>query len=513
MQPKLPRQLSDASKLQKRLKTKPETYWQRRGERMALGLFREMVHRVPAYKDFLAKYEFNPRSVKTIEDFKRVPLIDKDNYLRQYPREALCWDGKFADQRWVVSTTSGSTGEPFYFPRTDLQDEYYALTAELYLRENFQIQHKRTLYIDAFAMGAWIGGLFTYEAVKRVAARGYNLSIITPGINKAEVINSVRKLGPDFDQVIIGCYPPIMKDIIDLGLEEGLDWGKCNLGIVFSAEGFSEEFRDYIVKFAKLPNQYTSTLNHYGTVDLGTMSHETPLSIMVRQQAVQDSELFEGIFGDVTKQPTLTQYLPEMFYFEQVDNGVVCSSYAGIPLVRYDLKDHGGVLTFEDVENVYYKRGHNLRTELKTHGLAHTAWNLPFVYVYERSDFSVTFSGAQIYPEEVRRALLRGGLEHKVSGKFTMVAGYDKSANNYLEINIELKNGVQASQALVAEVTKAIVQALLKENSEYRVLYGEYKTALDPKVKLWPKSDPLYFDGIGKQKWVQKASAKSTPVA
>jgi phenylacetate-CoA ligase len=342
--PRLPRQLQNAQKLQKRLKTKSEGYWMGRGERMALDLFHDMAVRVPAYKDFLAKNHFDPRQVRSIKDFSRIPLIDKDNYLRKYPREALCWDGKFADQRWVISTTSGSTGEPFYFPRTDLQDEFYALTAELYLRENFDIQHKKTLYIDAFAMGAWIGGLFTYEAVKRVAAKGYELSIITPGVNKAEVINSVRKLGSDFDQVIIGCYPPIMKDIIDLGIEEGLSWKKYNLGIVFSAEGFSEEFRDYIAKYAKLTNIYTSTLNHYGTVDLGTMSHETPAAILVRRQAVRDTGLYEGIFGETSKQPTFTQFVPEMFYFEEVNGGVVCSSKSGLPLVRYDLKDRGGVV-------------------------------------------------------------------------------------------------------------------------------------------------------------------------
>jgi len=505
MRTKPSRQLSNVSKLQKQLKSKGETYWVKRGEDMALKLFHDMADHVPAYKDFLEKNEFDPHRVRSIQDFKNVPLINKDNYLRKYPREALCWNGKFADQRWVISTTSGSTGEPFYFPRTDLQDEYYAITAELYLRENFQIQNRKTLYIDAFAMGAWIGGVFTYEAVKRVAAKGYNLSIITPGINKAEVISSVRKLGPDFDQVIIGCYPPIMKDIIDLGVTEGLDWKQYNLGIVFSAEGFSEEFRDYIVKYAKLPNVYTSSLNHYGTVDLGTMSHETPMSILVRRQALEDRQLFDGIFGKVTKQPTFTQFLPEMFYFEQVESGVVCSNYAGIPLVRYDLKDHGGVVTLEHVKQAYNARGRDLYKELQSHGIAHSVWNLPFAFVYERSDFSVTFSGAQIYPEEIRRALLIHNLEQKVSGKFTMMSAYDHNAKNYLEINVELKEGIQGSQNLRAEVVKAIVDGLLKENSEYRVLYGEYKSALNPRVKLWPKNHPSYFNGAGKQKWVQKA--------
>ncbi|MEK7499487.1 MAG: hypothetical protein AAB649_02680, partial [Patescibacteria group bacterium] len=338
-----------------------------------------------------------------MKEFKSVPTVDKDNYLRKYKREELCWDGKFASERWVVSTTSGSTGEPFYFPRTDLQDEYYALTAELYLRENFNIQDKKTLYIDAFAMGAWIGGLFTYEAIKRVADKGYALSIITPGINKAEVINSVKKLGSDFDQVIIGCYPPIMKDIIDLGNEQGLDWSDYSLGIVFSAEGFSEQFRDYVAKHGKLGSIYTSTLNHYGTVDLGTMSHETPTTILVRRQAVKDRQLYLEIFGKTHKQPTLTQYVPEMFYFEEDEGRVICTSHSGIPLVRYDLKDNGGIITLKELDKIYKKQGNNLDDELNKANIEDTKWNLPMVYLYERSDFSVTFSGAQIYPEEVRR--------------------------------------------------------------------------------------------------------------
>ncbi|MEO8785046.1 MAG: hypothetical protein ABI221_01860 [Candidatus Saccharimonadales bacterium] len=502
--PQLPPKLRDAKKLQKALKAKPERYWIERGEKMALKLFHDMSVRVPAYKDFLSKNGVNPRSIRGIDDFKSIPTINKDNYLRQYSRQDLCWDGKFAERSWVISTTSGSTGEPFYFPRTNLQDDYYALTAELYLRENFQIQHKKTLYIDAFAMGAWIGGLFTYEAIKRVADKGYALSIITPGINKSEVISSVKKLGRDFDQVIIGCYPPIMRDIIDLGIDEGLDWADYNLGIVHSAEGFSEEFRDYIIDHAKLDNPYTTNVNHYGTVDLGTMSHETPLSIFVRRQAVHDHKLFKALFGDINKQPTLTQFLPEMFYFEQENDSVICSSYGGLPLVRYDLKDHGGVTTLKKIEHEYKQVGRDLAAEWKEAHIGQTVWNLPFVYLYERSDFSVTFSGAQIYPEEIKRALLDKSIRDRVTSKLTMIAGYDAEAQNYLEVHVELRNGIEASRELTDLVTKLIVQSLLKENSEYRVLYGEYGAKLHPRVSLWSHGHELHFGGRGKQKWVKK---------
>lgn len=500
----LPKYLRHADKLQNSLKTKSERHWTKRGEQMALQLFRDMAERVPAYKDFLALNKFDPRQVKTIKDFEKIPVVDKDNYLRKYERKDLCWDGEFDNKRWVISTTSGSTGEPFYFPRTDLQDEYYALTAELYLRENFQIQNKSTLYIDAFAMGAWIGGLFTYEAVKQVAEKGYKLSIITPGINKAEVLNSVRQLGKNFDQVIIGCYPPILKDIIDLGLEDGIDWSDYNLGVVFSAEGFTEQFRDYIVKHAKLANPYTSTLNHYGTVDLGTMSHETPLSILVRRQAVASPQIFKSLFPNSYKQPTFTQYIPEMFYFEEIDGNVICSSNSGIPLVRYDLKDRGGVMSIKQIEKAFRKTNKNVAKEVDKAGITGKTWNLPFVYLFERADFSVTFLAAQIYPEEIRQALLDENVYDKVTGKITLEVSQNKKMESKLVVHVELRRGLERNIQLNRAIKRAVTSSLLGTNTEYASSYKSVGRKAHPQIILWPNTHPLHFSGQGKQRWVKK---------
>lgn len=506
--PSLPKELRDVPKLQKLLKTKPESYWQKRGEVMALRLFHDMAEHVPAYKDFLQQQNVDPQKIRTISDFKSVPTIDKDNYLRAYPLDALCWDGQLASQRWVISSTSGSTGEPFYFPRTDLQDEVYALTAELYLRENFQIHEKSTLYIDAFAMGPWIGGLFTYEAVHQVAQKGYAISLTTTGINKAEVINNVRRLGDQFDQVIIGCYPPMLRDIIDLGESEGLDWARYNLGIVFSAEGFSEAFRDYIAEHGKLSNILTSTLNHYGSVDIGTMSHETPLAIMARRQAIDDPKLFGQLFSEANKQPTFTQFLPELFYFEADEKRVICSSYAGLPLVRYDLKDNGGVLSLAEVKAAYHQTGKNLNHELETAGIAETVWNLPFVYLYERSDFSVVLVGGVIYPGQVHKALFSSPLPASLTGKFTLEVSYDNDLSSQLVVHIELKSRVEAKPKLAEQIQKAIVDTLLRENTEYASNYAQYGEKISPVIKLYPYGDAEHFSGQGKQKWVKKTDPK-----
>lgn len=501
----LPNGLNNPVEVQQHLKTKPESYWIKRGETRALYLFHQMAKRVPAYKDFLKKNKVYPDKMKTVKDFNSVPTIDKNNYLRSYPRKMLCWDGEFKDESWVISTTSGSTGHPFYFPRQDDQDLQYALAAELFLRSNFDIDKKSTLFIVGFPMGAWIGGLFTYQALKHLVKRGnYKLSIITPGINKLEILKAVKNLGRDFDQVIIGSYGPFLKDTLDDGLNHGLDWKKYNLGFIFAAEGFNETFRDYVIKKAGLKNPYKDTLNIYGTVDLGTMSHETPLSVLIRRMAVEDQKIYQMVFSQISKLPTLTQFIPELFYFEDINGNLICSSFSGIPLVRYDLKDHGGVFTLEEIIKKFSNYGIDLYKKARGAQIAQTIWNLPFVHVYERSDFSVSFFAFQIYPETIRKALQEKTLETKVTGKFTMMVKYNKQSNQFLEINVELKAGVRESDVLKNTVRELIVKRLLKENSEYRKTSEEYPDRTIPKIVLWSYEDPTYFKSGTKQKWVKK---------
>lgn len=501
----LPGGLKDPVTVLKKAHSKPEAIWSSRGEAMALRLFHEMSVRVPAYRDFLASNEVDPSSIKTIADFKTLPTLDKDNYLRKYSRKELSWDGIFGEGGWSISTTSGSTGEPFYFPRQQTQDEQYALVAEMYLRQNFQIHKRKTLYIIAFPMGAWIGGVFTYEALQLVRKRGdYDLSIITPGINKDEIINAFRELAPDYDQVIIGSYAPFLKDILDDGERKGIKWGDHELGFVFSAEGFTEKFRDYVVKKTGIKDPLRQTLNHYGTVDLGTMAHETPISILIRRVALEHPALYQELFTLVNRQPTLAQYIPELFYFEEGAGAILCTAQSGIPLVRYDLKDRGGVMSGDRIRDIFLKHNVDLDSELSKTGLSGEIWNLPFVYVYERSDFSVSFYAFQVYPETIRKALQDDRLEDQLTGKFTMLVDFDKTGQQHLEINVELKQGGKGHSKLEKQVQERVTQQLVAENSEFRETFQLYGSKILPRIVFWEYEDPTYFKIGTKQKWVKQ---------
>lgn len=496
----LPRGYRNTELLNDRLASLPEKFWIKRGETRALRLFQEMALRVPAYKDFLKSNNIIPSSITSVKDFDKIPPINKDNYLRKYPIEMLCWDGEFDHGQWVISTTSGSTGTPFYFPRNYIQDWQYAITAELYLRNNFQIHKKSTLYIVAFPMGAWIGGLFTYQALKILAENGsYDLSVITPGIHKQEVINAIKQLGNNFDQLIIGSYAPFLKDILDDGKRAGIDWEKLNIGFVFSAEAFSEKFRDFTLNTVGNKDKINTTLNHYGTVDLGTMAHETPESILIRRKLVENDKL-EVLFPEPYRQPTFAQYNPELFYFQQYENSLLCSAYSGLPLFRYDLKDYGSVIPREIVHKKLSDAGINLSKDI--HTKCNYSWNLPFVYVYERNDFSVSYYAFQLYPDTIRRAIQEDSLEDYVTGKFTAEVNYNDSGRQQLNIYIELKHGVIPSDKLEINVLDHLQRRLIDESSEYREVYKTIGPEVMPKIILIEYEDNKYFKPGTKQKWV-----------
>jgi len=490
------------------LKRQPESYWIERGEKNALALFRQTAARVPAYRDFLKKNKIASDAIKTIADFKQVPVTTKDNYLLAYSPAELCWDGRFKEKQWMIASTSGSTGEPFYFPRTKIQDEQFMLTAELAFLDFFEIDKRSTLFLNCFALGVWIGGMFMYQAVRRIVDSGrYPISVLNPGADRAEVLKAIKKLAPLFDQVILGGYGPLVKDLIDEGIRQGIDWKQHNMKYFFAAEGFTEGFREYMEVKGGAQNPLTDTINHYGTADLGTMSHETPVSNLIRRLAVERPAVYDSVFNFGGRVPTFTQYIPELYFFEEVAGRLLCTANGGLPLIRYDLKDVGGTAKFSDIKKKVSAAGVNLSEELTARKVSQAVWNLPFVYLYERNDFTVSIYSVNIYPESIRRALEHRDLQAALTGKFTMRVDFDEEQNQFLEINSEMHPGIIQSETLRKEISEVVIHQLYTENSEWRDFYErpDIQQKVVPRIALWPYQDLTYFKPGGKQKWVKKS--------
>lgn len=483
-----------------------EGFWRKTGEKRSFDLFQKAAARVPAYKDFLKKHDLNPASIRTAADLKKVPVTSKKDYLRKYELSELVWDGKL-ERPAIFSATSGSTGAPFYFIRSYQLEWESSVMHEFFLQNSSYGHQKPTLALVCFGMGVWIGGTITLRAFQIASERGYPVSILTPGINKIEIFNALRNLAPKFEQIILVGYPPFLKDILDEAESQGINLKKHRIRLLCAAESFTEKFRDYVAKKARIPNLYTDTLNIYGTADIGTMAYETPTSILVRRLALRNKKLWNDLFGSNEKIPTLAQYNPLFVSFEIEDGEVLLTGNSTTPLIRYAIGDHGGVKSFGEMKDLLGRYGINLEEEAKKAGIGNKIYRLPFVFVHERTDLSTTLYGLQIYPQHIKDALFDRAVAPFVTGKFSLITKFDRKENQYLEINLEIKKEQKVTSRTKRMILDKIVSALLVKNSEYRELYRQLKDRATPKLVFWPSEHPLYFKSGIKQKWVLKEAA------
>jgi phenylacetate-CoA ligase len=98
------------------------------------------------------------------------------------------------------------------------------------------------------------------------------------------------------------------------------------------------------------------------------------------------------------------------------------------------------------------------------------------VFVFGRSLFTVSFFGANIYPENVTVGLEQPGISDSVTGKFALGTYEDTDRDRRLRITVEPAPGREQ---------------LLRLNSEF-AHYVPAERQL-PEVVLRPAGDPQYF--------------------
>ena len=87
-----------------------------------LDLYRDTFEKVPAYHDYLFPMGFTANSIQSLEDFKKLPLMTKKDYMQAYALDGRVHNGDLS-QLDRVAVSSGSTGSPTFWPRA-IDHEY-----------------------------------------------------------------------------------------------------------------------------------------------------------------------------------------------------------------------------------------------------------------------------------------------------------------------------------------------------------------------------------------------------
>lgn len=450
-------------------------------------LFHRAADRVPAYKDFLTKHGVRPAAIKTIADFAGLPAVDKAGYFDKYSLAELSWDGRL--QPRLVSMSSGSTGQAYFWPRGDNQSQTVARLFDRLYRDILALDQTRTLVIICFSLGAWIAGLENYLATY-AAANDRHLTIFTAGIDQAEALKAVKKLSADFDQTILCGYPPFMKDTLEAGASEGIDWAKLNTRLLTAGEAIGESWRDAVLKLLG-SSEVTSIINYYGMAEAGTIAHETPATIALRRRLeAAGPDAVPAMFSGSGVGATY-QYYPTSHFFEAAEGQLLLTYDAGLPLIRYATNDHGGVLPFEQARQL-------------ADGELSSDWNLPMVYLFGRKNLSATLYAVNIYPENVKAALADPELSKSLSDKFQIQTKHDATHDQFLEVTVELKPGITDSPELKKLAKQTIIQKLLELNSEYAKLHSAIGDKADPHIELVAPGQLGFLPGK-KHRWVKSA--------
>ncbi len=479
----------------------------------ALALFHKVAADVPAYRAFLAEQGISHNSIQTFEDFGKLPFVTKDNYHKRYPLADLCHKGQLATCD-LIAVSSGSTGKPTFWPRFLTDELQIATRFEQIFHDSFHADTCRTLAVICFTLGTWVGGIYTTNCCRYLASKGYPVTVITPGNNKEEIFRVVQELGTAFEQVVLLGYPPFLKDVIDSGIARGVEWQQYQIKLVMAGEVFSEEWRSLVGERVGSKNPCYDSASLYGTADAGVLGNETPLSICIRRFLAEHPDASRALFGE-SRLPTLVQYDPLSRFFEVLPipdrdsptsiaaeaGTLLFSGDNGIPLVRYHISDAGGLITYDAMLKFVAEWGFDPVAALQqesTRGIH----RLPFVFVFGRSNFTVSYFGANIYPENVTVGLEQPIIREWVTGKFVLQVTEDADKNRFLSVVVELAPGVEGSEEKREAIASSILSQLLRLNSEFaNYVPAEYQL---PQVMLGPMGDPEYFPIGVKHRYTRK---------
>jgi phenylacetate-CoA ligase len=461
------------------------------GEAAAVKLFRHTAATVPAYREFLSEHGLDRSAVESIDDFRRVPMMDKESYHRRYPLPERCRDGRL-DGCDLVSVSSGSSGSPTIWPRSVVDELAVARRFEQVFRDGFRADRRSTLAVVCFPLGTWVGGLFTTACVRHLSAKGYPVTTVAPGNNKAEIMRVLPELTSHFEQVVLLGYPPFLKNVIDSGIAEGITWADYNVKLVFAGEVFSEQWRELVASRVGLADAAQGSASLYGTADAGVLANETPLSVTVRRFLADRPGLAKEVFGK-SRLPTLLQYDPASRFFETHEGTLLFTCDGGVPLIRYHIADEGGIIGYRQMLDLCARQGFD-----PVAAAGSTGGGLPFVFVFGRSLFTVSFFGANVYPENVTVGLEQPGISELVTGKFVLEVVEDADADHRLRVTVELAPGRDAD---AGQLAGSIRDQLLRLNSEF-AYYVPADRQL-PQVRLRPFEDHEFFPAGVKHRYTR----------
>ena len=415
------------------------------GALRAEAVYLKARRRCPAYRRLLEESGHGDGGRWSLSG---LPVMTKENYVKRYGIEERCYDGKIPAAGVVIDESSGSSGVPNNWVRSAEEREDVRRILQL----NYQLIYRDSgcILLNCFALGPWATGMNVSMSLVDVGI----LKSVGPDRQKLE--NTLELFGTGYRYLVFG-YPPFVKSFVD---DTRLDLARYRMDLVVGGEGISEAVRTHLLQYFK------TVISSYGASDLEiNIGVETEMTINLRRRCMEDRELSRALFGRETP-PMIFQYNPVDYVVETNEDGellfTIGRQTSAAPKIRYNLRDVGGTITYRRLERLLAARG------VTAGELAGRRSSFPLLYVYGRSDLTVPFYGAKVYPSDVEEVIHTHPLLAREVNSFQLTSYEDERMNRRLKVRLETVKGSAGAVPGQAELRDIFFDGLCRFNQDFR---------------------------------------------
>ena len=457
-----------------------------------LFMFRRASRLVPAYKTFLDRMNVDPLKIKKIEDFDRyVPQTTKENYIRSFPLPERCIYGSYPD-RGYLEESSGTSGNSTFWIRSQAEESNNMLLMKATMKHLYGSGCEGKLVIlNAMAIGGWSGGL-------RFASRVGSLGIVkNTGPYPQKIIRCLKELGTGFTY-LLGGYPPFIVELIEYGKkEDDFNWKDYTLHVFPGGEGFVEKWREYVSSHLRKGALIYSV---YGAIDLDVgISVETPFTVAIRKLIQKNIKLRNALLSSERLPCFLGQVSNQQFYVRETVNksGIkeleitVMNLKSVSPNLKYVVGDEGGVMSFMEIKKVLEEVGYTMEKICREFNIPAVV-PFPVLWLYGRSDGTVTIDGALISPSEINEIILSDN--ELTSCLNTFKLSVESDIDNYIKLFIflETRGNVNITESLITKCNNLITEGLLNSNECFRNSVRKNPGIFKPLITIIPFGTGLF---------------------
>lgn len=433
------------------------------------------LRRVPAYGQFIRA-----------QGSALIPETDKETYIKAYETGARCVDGSFFHGRTMIDESSGSTGTPYNWVRSETE-RHESHTFVSYFA-TYCYGREQWITINGFSMGAWATGINMGISLQK------NGIVKNTGPDIAKILHTLRFFGPNYTYLITG-YPPFLKHLIDVADEEGFPFEKYKLYGLAGGEGMSEGLRDYLLR------RFDKVYSGYGATDLEIgIAGETPVSIAIRRLAREREDVKLALFGSDSRLPMVFQYNPVMHHIEVNENDEVVFTISRksllSPRIRYNVHDLGGVLSSDEMAKRLAELGVDIEQLRRDSGDGDV--RLPFLWIFGRRDHTISVMGANIYPEDIEQCLYQDTTLAEMTHSFCLSLA--ESANGDVRPRFLFEVSREPDADLARRFSASILSRLVDLNADFREAWREYPETLVPEVLLYRLGEGPFAADAGRIK-------------